>query len=367
MHLQALNAIVKTAHLGDEGGTLGVLSMHVHDLARQSDTIAQETIGVLRTLEEQPLNVGAAAGSDDPGQQRITRGLEDIQKIDTELRAAADGSLAPCQPPAGTAGRSTHPAGVPHRARVECWPLLRGTGGTRPAVTPPASPLRPRPKGWNCSAGRYTMASEVEVHRRLLQGEGEPVLAVEPWPRLPTPLTWETTSNSSETYMPIEIHSSDPALPMAIAGTADVYSAVELKDALLAYLQQAPEPALDLGGLDGCDTVGLQLLLSARKSARQNGAELLIDPLPLAVAEVCVRLGVDLGGCGAGPEERGMSKTILTADDSASMREMIAFTLTNAGYRVIQANGRRGGPQAHQRSTRGHAHHRSQHAEYGWH
>src|SRR5579884_481695 len=29
--------------------------------------------------------------------------------------------------------------------------------------------------------------------------------------------------------------------------------------------------------------------------------------------------------------------TILTADDSASMRQMIAFTLQNAGYRVIEA------------------------------
>lgn len=33
-----------------------------------------------------------------------------------------------------------------------------------------------------------------------------------------------------------------------------------------------------------------------------------------------------------------MSKTILTADDSASMRQMIEFTLSNAGYRVLQAN-----------------------------
>lgn len=32
-----------------------------------------------------------------------------------------------------------------------------------------------------------------------------------------------------------------------------------------------------------------------------------------------------------------MSKTILTADDSASMRDMIAFTLRNAGYNVIEA------------------------------
>nr|AUN37514.1 chemotaxis regulator [uncultured bacterium] len=32
-----------------------------------------------------------------------------------------------------------------------------------------------------------------------------------------------------------------------------------------------------------------------------------------------------------------MNQTILTADDSASMREMIAFTLRNAGFNVVEA------------------------------
>jgi two-component system chemotaxis response regulator CheY len=32
-----------------------------------------------------------------------------------------------------------------------------------------------------------------------------------------------------------------------------------------------------------------------------------------------------------------MSKTIMTADDSPSMLEMISFTLKNAGYQVVQA------------------------------
>lgn len=33
-----------------------------------------------------------------------------------------------------------------------------------------------------------------------------------------------------------------------------------------------------------------------------------------------------------------MTKTILTVDDSASMREMVQLTLQGAGYQVIQAN-----------------------------
>ena len=33
-----------------------------------------------------------------------------------------------------------------------------------------------------------------------------------------------------------------------------------------------------------------------------------------------------------------MSKTIMTVDDSASMRQMISFTLIQAGHKVIEAS-----------------------------
>ncbi|MFA6904510.1 MAG: response regulator, partial [Gallionellaceae bacterium] len=32
-----------------------------------------------------------------------------------------------------------------------------------------------------------------------------------------------------------------------------------------------------------------------------------------------------------------MAKTVLTVDDSASIRQMVAFTLKSAGYTVIEA------------------------------
>jgi two-component system chemotaxis response regulator CheY len=32
-----------------------------------------------------------------------------------------------------------------------------------------------------------------------------------------------------------------------------------------------------------------------------------------------------------------MTKTILTVDDSASLRQMIVLTLTGAGYKVVEA------------------------------
>jgi two-component system chemotaxis response regulator CheY len=36
-------------------------------------------------------------------------------------------------------------------------------------------------------------------------------------------------------------------------------------------------------------------------------------------------------------EERIMAKTIMTVDDSASVRQMVSFTLKNAGYQVVEA------------------------------
>lgn len=38
-----------------------------------------------------------------------------------------------------------------------------------------------------------------------------------------------------------------------------------------------------------------------------------------------------------GREEKSMSKVIMTVDDSASVRQMVSFTLRDAGYKVIEA------------------------------
>ncbi len=56
-------------------------------------------------------------------------------------------------------------------------------------------------------------------------------------------------------------------------------------------------------------------------------------------------------------------KKILAVDDSASIRQMVSFTLRNAGYEVTDAvDGKDGLGKARKEQVR-HDHHRSQHAE----
>ena len=50
MHLQALNAIIKTALLGEEGRTLEILSMHVHGVFMESSGLVAETVEVIAGL-----------------------------------------------------------------------------------------------------------------------------------------------------------------------------------------------------------------------------------------------------------------------------------------------------------------------------
>jgi len=61
MHLLALNAIVKTAALGESGATLEVLSMQVHGLYREADGAVSEIVAMARRLGSAQGEAAAAA------------------------------------------------------------------------------------------------------------------------------------------------------------------------------------------------------------------------------------------------------------------------------------------------------------------
>ena len=125
-----------------------------------------------------------------------------------------------------------------------------------------------------------------------------------------------------------------------MGGDLDIYNVGAAREALLVHLAEKPALDLDLGGVETCDAAGFQLLLAAHRSARAAGKEFCIQTrLPPSSNAGCSL------ACHRKPGRRttinGMSKIILTVDDSASMREMIGFTLRNAGYQF----GSRGRPR----------------------
>jgi hypothetical protein len=168
LHLQALNAIVKTAALGGEGATLSVLSMHVDSLYAQSNQIVMELVGLLESVIAQTLATSenqepALASGPDTG---LRAGLENLetafnecgatfasaQKLVAEQQTALAGSQSLLDSLVGQGPAITGQIGELTAFRKLLAPCLS-------AARPPAAPAETLPD-------RYTMQSERDVHER---------------------------------------------------------------------------------------------------------------------------------------------------------------------------------------------------------
>lgn len=75
-----------------------------------------------------------------------------------------------------------------------------------------------------------------------------------------------------------------------IEGEMTIYNALELKDKLLAPLDQCAHMEIDLAGVSEIDSAGLQLLVMVKNEARARGKTLRISghsPAVLEVLDVC--------------------------------------------------------------------------------
>lgn len=76
-----------------------------------------------------------------------------------------------------------------------------------------------------------------------------------------------------------------------IKGRLDISLVEELRTRLLELLE-SPEPCLDLSELSSCDTAGLQLLLSAHRSAAAAGKTLRFAHPPSCLTALAAQLGL---------------------------------------------------------------------------
>lgn len=78
---------------------------------------------------------------------------------------------------------------------------------------------------------------------------------------------------------------------LALDGELTITRAAELREMLLAALAQGVR-TFDLGAVEAFDTAGVQLLLAARHSARQDGTGFELRSAPAVVHEVLQRYGL---------------------------------------------------------------------------
>lgn len=83
---------------------------------------------------------------------------------------------------------------------------------------------------------------------------------------------------------------ADEPYRFTIQGEMTIYTALELKDQLLAPLDQCDRMEIDLAGVSEIDSAGLQLLVMAKNEAIARGKNLSISnhsPAVLEALELC--------------------------------------------------------------------------------
>ena len=85
---------------------------------------------------------------------------------------------------------------------------------------------------------------------------------------------------------------SEPAVTRVSPGaTLTIYSVAEFAAACRAQLARSSVLEIDLGGVTACDTLGVQLLLSARRTALARGKVVRFVAVSPAVAKAAAAVG----------------------------------------------------------------------------
>jgi hypothetical protein len=179
LHRQALNAIVKTAWLGAQGRTLGVLAAHVHEVSQQSSLAVSQ---LLPHLEH--LRTGAAASDEasdhrNParsGSDELPQHLAAVHLLQERFRATSTSAAQLADAQRQSLERA--------QARLECLDTLaEDVSALIETLTALPSDLRPIAGDAAVTvetplAASYTMESEREVHRRAMGDAASATIAI---------------------------------------------------------------------------------------------------------------------------------------------------------------------------------------------
>jgi len=172
MHLQALNAIVKTALLGDDGRTLEILSMHVHGVFVESTGLVKETVDVIESISSSASACAAPLNEDTNSNAALEDRIGRLESLRTEFSRAMDSATAE----AGRQGSRLEQA----RGRLAFLSEMENqVAAVRKDIGEAIGDLataggRIETASSDALGVRYTIASEREVHRRVIGGADRP-------------------------------------------------------------------------------------------------------------------------------------------------------------------------------------------------
>lgn len=92
--------------------------------------------------------------------------------------------------------------------------------------------------------------------------------------------------------MEFEREETDSTVRLKIDGALSIYEATELRVELLGCLETNSGLELDLGGVTGCDTTGIQLLYATRKTAEAAQKTFYITNVPQPVLDALNNAGL---------------------------------------------------------------------------
>lgn len=163
MHLQSLNAIVKSEGLGPESGSLGVLAFHVHDLFLTSNDMVSATVKILEDMREAVAAVGSeqVQAEDGCGESIYERVVDQLEKVEQGFRLAGAEDLQSRSQLEQMRATKESLAGV--RSFAEQTEVLSGQLRHWRDAVPRQGSL-----DFEALLARYTMESERRLHAEVL-------------------------------------------------------------------------------------------------------------------------------------------------------------------------------------------------------
>lgn len=171
MHIQSLNAIIKTEWLGEQGVTLGVLSSHMHRVFEESNALVVETASVLETISNQTTNpadteCGHGGGEDADLDISLHAGLQAVSRVQEEFQRTVHAAQEMAIRQSSQLERARRSLDFLETIAGRLEKLGAEIGRLSEISAPLLHNAPDAASDPHSLANRYTMESEREVHRR---------------------------------------------------------------------------------------------------------------------------------------------------------------------------------------------------------